>query len=142
MESIGVIGGLFLLALSAFSSATILPGSSEVALLGYLHLYPEWIMIAFGVATIFNTLGSIMMYWVGRIIPERKEPSVKVDRFISRFGIFSLLFSSLPIVGDFIPIAAGWLRLNFWLSAFFILIGKALRYLLLLGAFHAILQFF
>ncbi len=142
MESVGIIGGLFLLALSAFSSATILPGSSEVALLGYLHLYPEMGMIAFGVATIFNTLGSIAMYWVGRVIPERKESSARVDRLVARFGLFSLLFSSLPVVGDFIPIAAGWFRLNFWYSSLLILIGKAVRYLLLLGAFHTLLQLF
>ncbi|MDM1544936.1 DedA family protein [Ignatzschineria indica] len=143
MEPIsGAIGGLLLLALSAFSSATILPGSSEVALLGYLHLYPEWLTVAFVVATIFNTLGSISMYWVGRIIPERKESSAKVDRLIARFGLFSLLFSSLPIIGDFIPIAAGWFRLNFWYSSLLILVGKAVRYLLLLGAFHTLLRLF
>lgn len=128
-----VIGGLLLLALSAFSSATILPGSSEVALGAYIHLHPELTILAFVVATVFNTMGSMAMLWVGRVIPNRKKPSPKVDAFIQRFGVLSLLFAGVPVVGDLLPIAAGWLRLNVFHSLIAILTGKTIRYLFVLG---------
>lgn len=130
--SISALEGLWLLALSSFTSSTILPGSSEVALVTFLVHYPDKLFSAFWVATICNSLGSILMLMVGRIFPQKKILSPKMANFIQRYGAFSLLFSSLPIVGDIIPTAAGWLRLNVIHCFIAIFIGKAIRYLFLI----------
>jgi len=42
-----------------------------------------------------------------------------------------LLFAWLPFVGDLLCVAAGWLRLNPWQVAIFMLIGKFARYALI-----------
>lgn len=132
MISISALEGLWLLALSSFTSSTILPGSSEVALVTFLIHYPDHLILAFWVATIGNTLGSIVMFMIGRIFPEKKILSPKVERFIERYGAWSLLFSSLPIIGDILPTAAGWLRLKVMRCFFAIFVGKAVRYLLII----------
>jgi membrane protein YqaA with SNARE-associated domain len=43
-----------------------------------------------------------------------------------------LLLSWLAVVGDPLCFAAGWLRMNVWLSALFIGAGKAARYAVIL----------
>lgn len=55
--------------LSAVTSATILPGSSEMALASLLHLYPEYWLTALLVATFGNSVGSMVSYAMGRLIP-------------------------------------------------------------------------
>lgn len=132
MISMSAIEGLWLLAVSSFTSSTILPGSSEVALVTFIYYYPNYIVLAFWVATIGNTLGSILMFLIGLLFPKKKNLSPKVERLMQRYGAWVLLFSSLPIIGDILPTAAGWLRLNIWCSFIAILIGKAIRYLMLI----------
>ena len=45
-----------------------------------------------------------------------------------KYGSPALLLSWVPILGDPLCVAAGWLRLNPWLSALFIALGKFARY--------------
>jgi len=53
---------------------------------------------------------------------------------VRRFGAPVLLLSWLPVVGDPLCVAAGWLRLP-WIAAFmFIALGKGLRYAALIPA--------
>lgn len=128
-----VTEGLFLVSVSSYSSATILPGSSEIVLAAFLHHYPNYVVLAFILASFFNTLGSMTMLIVGRIIPNRKKIKPKIEAFVHRYGVYSLLFAGVPFVGDILPIAAGWFRLNIWTSFFMILIGKAVRYLIVIS---------
>ena len=59
--------GLGWLFLSAFTSATLLPGSSEV-LLGAMATRGEWSMTSLLFwATLGNTLGSMTTWWLGRL---------------------------------------------------------------------------
>jgi membrane protein YqaA with SNARE-associated domain len=51
--------------------------------------------------------------------------------------VWSLLLAWLPLVGDGLPIAAGWLRLNAWASCLMLLAGKFLRYGVLLAGLKA-----
>jgi len=48
---------------------------------------------------------------------------------VQRYGSPALLLSWVPIVGDPLCVAAGWLRLNPWLATLFIALGKFARYL-------------
>jgi membrane protein YqaA with SNARE-associated domain len=62
--------GLFV---AAFISATLLPGGSEVVLVGVLAIYPDAFWKAIAVATVGNTLGGLTSFYIGRRLPERKN---------------------------------------------------------------------
>lgn len=119
--------GLLGLALSSFVSATLLPGASEVVLLAVLQQHPGYFWSAIGIATLANTLGSLTSYAIGRLVPNRVDPA-GVER-VRRYGYPILLFAWLPVVGDALPLAAGWLRFEPWRSALVLAIGKFARYL-------------
>jgi len=44
-------------------------------------------------------------------------------------------------VGDALVLAAGWLRMPFWASMFWVAVGKAARYLLLVLGLLGVLSF-
>ncbi|WP_026165703.1 hypothetical protein [Wohlfahrtiimonas chitiniclastica] len=119
---------LGLLATSAFTSATILPGSSEVALLAFLAKFPEAAVLALCVASLANTLGSITSLMIGRWLPLKQLPSEKVQNYLTRYGSPVLLLSWVPLIGDALPLAAGWLRLPMFACSVYLLIGKMARY--------------
>lgn len=122
---------LWTLAVSAFTSATILPGTSDIALTALLLRHPtNWLMILL-VASFANSLGAIVSYLLGRWLPQRQTISDKALTLLKQYGVWALLLSWLPFVGDLLPIAAGWLRLNFYQSAILLSIGKTLRYAVL-----------
>jgi membrane protein YqaA with SNARE-associated domain len=118
--------GLWLLFSSSFLAATLLPGGSEAVLFGVLRLHPEQFWPALGVATLGNTLGGMSSYLIGRIIPPKQDlrglPAAR------KYGAPVLLLSWVPILGDPLCVAAGWLRLDPWLSTLFIALGKFARY--------------
>ncbi|MGR2681093.1 YqaA family protein [Chromobacterium haemolyticum] len=122
--------GLGGLAVSAFTSSTILPGNSELALSAFLYKWPDWLWPALLVATVANTAGSVTSLWLGRLAP-RKELPPRLAGWFQRFGPAVLILSWLPVVGDAIPLAAGWLRLPWWSSILWLTLGKAARYLAL-----------
>jgi len=112
---------------SSFLAATLLPGGSEAVLFGVLKLHPGQYWAALGVATLGNTLGGMSSYLIGRLIPQKKGlPGLAA---VQRYGSPALLLSWVPIVGDPLCVAAGWLRLNPWLATLFIALGKFARYL-------------
>jgi len=112
---------------SSFLAATLLPGGSEAVLFGVLKLYPEQIWPALGVATLGNTLGGMSSYLIGRLIPQKKD--LRGLPVLQRYGSPALLLAWVPFVGDPLCVAAGWLRLDPWLSALFMAVGKFARYL-------------
>jgi membrane protein YqaA with SNARE-associated domain len=111
---------------SSFLAATLLPGGSEAVLFAVLKLHPEQLWPALGVATLGNTLGGLSSYLLGRLIPQTKP--LKGLATVQRWGSPALLFSWVPLLGDPLCVAAGWLRLNPWWSTLFIAIGKFGRY--------------
>ncbi len=122
---------LWVLFTTGFLSATLLPGGSEANLIAAIELgdNPLWALLA--VATIGNTLGGLTNYGLGRLVPQTQSASDRTQKAIqwaSRYGYWSLLFSWLPIIGDPLCLAAGWLRMKFWWCLTAICIGKALRY--------------
>ena len=119
------LGGL---ALSAFLSATLLPGNSEIALAGFLAVWPSWLWPALIVATLANSIGGATSFWLGRAAPP-KQFSERWEQRLRRYGPVSLLASWTPVVGDLVTVAAGWLRFPFWSSTLWMTVGKAGRYL-------------
>ena len=117
---------------SSFLAATLLPGGSEVVLFGVLKLNPHQYWPALAVATAGNTLGGMSSYLIGRVIPEReKQNTPHALRWIRRYGSAVLLLSWVPVIGDPLCVAAGWLRLNPWLSALLMATGKFARYIVI-----------
>ena len=51
------------------------------------------------------------------------------------------MLSVLPLVGDALVLAAGWLKMPLWASLFWIAVGKGTRYLLLVLGLKGLLSF-
>jgi membrane protein YqaA with SNARE-associated domain len=122
------LGALFT---SSFLAATLLPGGSEVVLFGVLKSNPQLYWPALAVATVGNTLGGMSSYLIGRVIPQKGV--LKGLGWVQRHGSAALLLAWVPLIGDPLCVAAGWLRVNPWLSALFMACGKFARYLLVAG---------
>jgi len=120
---------LWTLFASSFLAATLLPGGSEAVLFGVLKLHPDQLWAALAVATFGNTLGGMSSYLIGRVMPQKQK--MKGLATVQRYGAPVLLLSWVPVVGDPLCVAAGWLRLNPWWSALSIAVGKFARYWLI-----------
>jgi membrane protein YqaA with SNARE-associated domain len=110
---------------ASFAAATLVPLPSEAALLAYLQAYPENATLAVTVATLGNTAGGMTSYLLGRLFPQRELRHLKV---LQRYGAPSLLFAWLPVVGDALCVAAGWLRMNWPAALGFMAAGRLARY--------------
>jgi len=117
--------GLFL---SSLLGATLLPGGSELVLIGVLKSHPELFWVAVLIGTIGNTLGGMISFGMGRLLPQSKELK-HVDK-VQRYGAPILLLAWTPLMGDALCIAAGWLRINPFHAVIFMAIGKFARYFL------------
>ncbi|MBM3356350.1 MAG: DedA family protein [Betaproteobacteria bacterium] len=111
---------------SSFLAATLLPGGSEAVLFAVLKLHPERYWDALGLATLGNTLGGMSSYLIGRILPQKRD--LRGLAAVRTYGTPVLLLAWVPFIGDPLCVAAGWLRLNPWLSALYIALGKFTRY--------------
>ncbi|MCK9200454.1 MAG: DedA family protein [Gallionella sp.] len=111
---------------SSFLAATLLPGGSEAVLFAVLKAYPETLWTALAVATLGNTLGGMVSFGMGWLLPQTQQLK-HVDK-VRRYGTPVLLLSWVPLIGDALCLAAGWLRLNPWLAVLYIAIGKFARY--------------
>jgi membrane protein YqaA with SNARE-associated domain len=131
--------GLFL---SSFISSTLFPGGSEVVL-GVLAAQGQQTPITLlGVASLGNTLGALTTWLLGALVARGMPPEAHLSesrqralRHVRRFGSPLLLLSWLPVVGDPLCFAAGYLRLPFLASLAFMALGKTARYAVILLAF-------
>ena len=137
---IGVVGLFF----SAFLSATLLPGTSEAALL-WLVSEGEDVLILVVIATAGNVLGALVNFWIGKsgsqwllkkVLRMSDAAVEKAGNFYQRYGVFSLLFSWLPIIGDPLTVAAGLFHLPASQFIPLVTIGKLARYAILGWGWH------
>ena len=114
----------------SFASATLLPIGSEPAVFGYAKLHPGQYWWVIAVASLGNTLGGMFDYWLGRGAKQvmSKDRRTRYLHWLERLGPKALFFSFLPIVGDPLCALAGWVRLPFWQSSAWMLVGKFTRY--------------
>ncbi|MBT8569543.1 DedA family protein [Polynucleobacter paneuropaeus] len=125
--------GLPMVFITAFVSATLLPIGSEPVLFGYIAVKPHLYLLAIAVATIGNSLGGLLDWWLGLIsrngVESLKGPiNGRVQSWLEARGPKMLLLSWLPGVGDPLCLAAGWLRLPWLPCLLYMAIGKFLRY--------------
>lgn len=126
------LAGLFA---SAFVSATIAPGGSE-ALLAYMVAdcrYPLASLLV--AATLGNTLGAITTWLLGVAAAKKYPVATLLSQnqqnalaFVKKRGAWALFFSWLPVIGDALCFAAGWLRLPWLPTLAAIALGKLGRY--------------
>lgn len=121
---------------AAFLAGSILPFSSEVVLFGLLAAgSPPWTLLA--CATVGNVAGGMLNYGIGRlgredwitryakVTPEKLE---RGKRFVHRYGAWAGLLAVVPVIGDLIIVAMGYLRTALVPSLATITISKYARY--------------
>lgn len=149
--------GLSAIFMISLASATLLPLGSEPAVFAYIKLRPDMFWPVLAVATLGNTLGGMIDWWMGygakvallryrqrrshrshpharsaHPPPRAGKPRLnpRYFRWMRQRGAPMLLLSWLPGIGDPLCTLAGWLRIPFWPSVCYMAIGKFLRYLL------------
>lgn len=128
--------GYFGLFLGCFLAATILPFSSDALFVASLGLGGNIYLTLFW-ATLGNWLGGLTSYWVGyagkwewleRWFKVKKETLEKQKRKVEKYGSWLALLTWVPFIGDVFAVGLGFYRTNFYASAFFMLVGKGLRF--------------
>lgn len=137
MQEFLIYGGLFLNALAAGS---ILPVQSEALLAGLLLTGHGNIWLLLIVATLGNTGGAALNWFLGarletykdrKWFPATPERLAEANRIYKKFGRWALLMSWVPIAGDALTVVAGVLKEKLWIFIVLVGIGKALRYVAL-----------
>jgi membrane protein YqaA with SNARE-associated domain len=129
-ELISPESGLAGLFAASFIASTIVPLSSEAVLFGFLRLYPGDMVPALLLATLGNTLGGLTTYAIGRLLPARAQKKLdpRALERLRRWGSPLTFFAWLPLVGDALCLAAGWLRLNWIAATLYMAAGRLIRY--------------
>ena len=124
---------------SAFLAATILPFYSEVVLLALISKGSN-IMLLVIIATVGNTLGAMVNWWLGLYIQRfkhkrwfyfKEKQIERAQAWFNRYGRWSLLMAWLPIGGDALTLIAGIMRVPLSVFVLLVAIGKGLRYMAL-----------
>ncbi len=145
MESFAEFGYLGLFA-AAFLAATILPLSSEVVL-SVLLLNGLSPVAVVSVATVGNVLGSLVNYGLGywaslevikKWLKMSEEDFVRAEQRFKKYGLISLCFAWVPVIGDPVTVVAGILRIRLIWFVLLVLVGKLMRYVMVS---YATLQF-
>ncbi|MCP3874841.1 MAG: DedA family protein [Desulfobacteraceae bacterium] len=135
MEVLVEYGYLGLL-LASFLAATILPFSSEV-ILGYLLTHDFSPYMTVFTATTGNVLGAVVNYGLGilgsqillrKVLRISDQDVETAENRFKKYGVFSLLFAWVPIIGDPLTVVAGMLKINFTIFLILVGTGKFLRY--------------
>ncbi len=135
MESLIAYGvpGLFL---ASFLAATILPFSSEILLVWLIGQSGNWIE-PFIAACAGNILGSVVNYYLGyfgerflfyNLFRLSQKTVEKASLRFRKYGVYSLLFAWVPVVGDPLTVVAGAFKVRFALFLVLVSIGKIGRY--------------
>ena len=122
--------------LTALIAATLFPLSSEalLAALLYQHYSP---LLLWLVATSGNTLGSCINWYLGKQclqwqdkkwFPFKPAQMARAQQQFQRYGLWSMLFAWLPVIGDPLTFIAGVMRIPFWKFFVLVALGKSLRY--------------
>lgn len=158
--------GLFVF---SFVAATLITAPSDALAaampqLGYNPVHVLW------VATLGGVLGNLINYAIGRYgyqavmarfvgkkgkEKENDESSAnaeqndkadkwaqRAENLYTRYGVWTLLLSGLPFIGDPLTTVAGAFRVKLWVFIVLVLIGKIVKFVLLLGAVDGIANLF
>lgn len=134
------LAGLFA---SALAAGSILPAQSEAVLAAMLlaKTAPPATLVA--VASAGNVLGALLNYGLGaaadrfrhrRWFPLGDAQWARAAGWFNRFGVWTLLLSWAPVIGDGFTVLAGAARTPLWLFLLLVTLAKAGRYALIAAA--------
>ena len=132
--------GLATVFLVSFISATLIPLGSEPVVYGLIRLNPEMFWPVILVATVGNTLGGAVDWWIGygaHQVADKYSHSSHHTRaldWLKKLGPKACLLAWLPLVGDPLCAVAGWLKMPFWPCLAYMAVGKFARYVSMTGA--------
>lgn len=130
--------GLLGLFSTAFLAATFLPFGSEPYLVYMLKRSGHSAFTVIGIATMGNFLGSVLTYYMGRLLPLEKSQKflkisdnsiTKAKELSNKYGPIVAFFVFLPIIGDALALVLGFLRTPILWVFSSIFLGKLLRYI-------------
>ncbi|MDH3596410.1 MAG: DedA family protein [Rhodospirillales bacterium] len=133
---------------SAFLAATLLPMSSEAVLAALTAASGHEALVLWLAASTGNTLGALVNWALGRFclhwrerrwFPVKPDQLARAGAWFRRYGLWSLLFAWLPVVGDPLTFVGGILRVNVWLFLLLVGAGKAARYAAVILAVQGVL---
>ncbi|AJC81828.1 SNARE associated domain-containing protein (plasmid) [Rhizobium etli bv. phaseoli str. IE4803] len=125
---------------AAFGAATILPMQSEPVLVGLLLTGKFPVLVLLAVASVGNTLGSIVNWFLGRGIerfrgrrwfPVGEEALERSSRWYRKYGKWTLLLSWMPVFGDALTVVAGALKEPLLAFTILVFVAKTGRYVVL-----------
>jgi membrane protein YqaA with SNARE-associated domain len=144
--------GLFVL---SFVAATLIAAPSDVLAMAMppVGFNPVWVAL---VATLGGYLGNLVNYAVGRYgakfvlgrwvdyDPDADADSMqkRAERLYDRYGVWTLLLSGTPFIGDPLTTVAGGFGVRLWVFSVLVIIGKLAKFALLLGAVDVVFRLF
>ncbi len=117
-------------------ASTVIPVGSEWLLIAMVMKGFDPVLTV-SMATAGNTLGACTTYGIGiygstwvlqKLFRMDGKSQKRAEKFYAKYGMWSLLLSWLPLVGDPICFAGGLLRIHFGLFVVLVLVGKLFRY--------------
>ena len=136
MENLFLDHGYLALFVLSLLASTVIPLGSEWLLVALIVKGFDPVT-AIVVATVGNTLGACTTYLIGlyggdflvrKIFRTDEESQKRAERLYARYGLWSLLLSWLPIIGDPLCLVGGVLKVRFSLFAGLVFVGKLARY--------------
>lgn len=130
---------LSLLFLLSFLAATVLPLGSEWLLVVMIAQGFPFSQVVATAAT-GNYLGGCTTYLIGiwgskfsfeRLLGITEAQLNRATRVYEKYGVWSLFFSWLPVIGDPLCLLAGIFRIRFLRFSIFVFFGKLSRYAIL-----------
>jgi membrane protein YqaA with SNARE-associated domain len=139
--------GLSTVFVVSFISATLLPLGSEPVVFGLVQLNPDMFWPVVLVATMGNTLGGAVTWWMGfgaHRVADKYGTSAHHMRalaWLEKMGPKACLLAWLPLVGDPLCAVAGWLKMPFWPSVAYMAVGKFARYVVMTALLTGLVRF-
>lgn len=131
----------------SFLAATLVPAQSELVLAGMILSGNYDTALLFAVATAGNTLGSCVNWVIGRFVesfrnkrwfPVTPGTLAKAEAWYRKWGMWSLLLSWAPVIGDALTLVAGLLRVRLLPFVLLVLLAKGGRYAVLVYSVRAV----
>ena len=129
--------GMFI---AAFLAGSILPFSSEVVMAALLAAgVNPWLLLL--AASAGNTLGGVTCYYMGRMAsPDRVQRIFRITEsrlqrarvLVARWGAWMGLLCWVPIIGDALLVTLGIMRSNPVTTNLTMLLGRTIRYAIVL----------
>ena len=132
---------------SAFLAATVVPLVADAALVAAVAGGAAWPGLV-AAATLGSTIGAVLFWWLGRAIERFRErrwfpaSPQQLDRaqtWFQRYGVWSLLLTWIPGLGDGLTVAAGMMRVGIVPFCVLVAVGRGLRYAAIILALDGVL---